>query len=67
MILNGDIQLENFSLNGSLLATKDLVNTQIENKIQLVYKEVNVDDAKVPEYLKIRGYDLEGVETIAKV
>lgn len=67
LILNSDIKLENFSLSGSLLANKDLINAQIENKIQLLYKEVNVEDAKVPEYLKIRGYDLEGVEAIAKV
>ncbi len=67
LILDGDIKLENFKLNGSLWATKDLVNVEINNKIELVLKEIDVEDSKVPEYLKIRGYDLEGVEKIAKL
>lgn len=67
MILNGDVKLENFTLDGSVLVTKDLVNVTIDNKLQLELKEVNVEDPKVPEYLKIRGYDLDGVEKIVKV
>ena len=65
--MNADVKLENFTLDGSVLVSKDLVNVTIDNKVQLEYKEVNVEDPKVPEYLKIRGYDLDGVEKIVKV
>lgn len=65
--MNGDVKLENFTLDGSVVVTKDLVGVTIDNKMQLELKEVNVEDPKVPEYLKIRGYDLDGVEKIVKV
>lgn len=67
MILDGDIRMENFQLNGSVRATKDLINVSIDNKIELQLVEVNVEDPKVAEYLKIRGYDLLGTENIVTV
>lgn len=67
MVLDGDVKMENFTLNGSLWATKDLVNVEINNKAELELHEVNVEDPKVPEYLKIRGYDLVGAEKIVKI
>ena len=58
MVLEGDVRLENLKLDGSVRVVKDLVNVEINNKIRYVYQEVNMEDPKVLDTLKIRGYDL---------
>lgn len=58
LVLKNKIVLNNFEFDGSLVADKDLTGA-VSNGIRIKNVAIDVEDKNQPDYLKIRGYNVD--------